>query len=162
MLIAILSDTHSRTATIRRVLDEIASRKIETIIHCGDMEDAFVLEMFPPGTHFVFGNCDHDRDAMVQETTRIGARHHGAWGELEFDGVRIAWTHGDDRRLLRDLEMADKFDFVFYGHTHVAEQHRRGKSLIVNPGALHRARPKQFVILDTATKSLESVIVEDA
>lgn len=161
MLIAIISDTHSRTATIRRTLDAIAARNAELIIHCGDLEDASVVEMFPPHTHFVFGNCDDDRDGILGEAQRIGATHHGAWGQLEFEGLKLAWTHGDDRTLLRDLELADAFDFVFYGHTHVPLQHRRGRSLIVNPGALHRTKTKQFVLLDTKTRDLESVLLED-
>jgi putative phosphoesterase len=161
MRIAIISDTHSRTATMRLVLDRIAEMKIDLIIHCGDMEDAHVMEMFPAHTHFVFGNCDDDRERMVSEAQRIGATHHGIWGQLDLDGVHIAWTHGDDRRTLRELEASQAFDFLFYGHTHVAEQHRSGKTLVVNPGALHRARPKQFVVLDTASRQLESIVLAE-
>ncbi|MBX9679619.1 MAG: metallophosphatase family protein [Gemmataceae bacterium] len=162
MRIAIISDTHSRTATMRLVLDRIAEMDVGLIIHCGDMEDAHVVELFPPHTHFVFGNCDEDRGGIAGEAKRIGATHHGIWGQLEIDGVHIAWTHGDDRRTLRELEASQAFDFLFYGHTHVAEQHQSGKTRIVNPGALHRARPKQFVVLDTATRELESIVLEES
>jgi predicted phosphodiesterase len=49
---------------------------------------------------------------------------------------------------------------VFYGHTHQAAEHRTGKTRVINPGALHRARPKTFVVLDLATGEVESVVVE--
>ena len=64
----------------------------------------------------------------------IGATCHGGWGYLELEGRKLAWTHGDDKRILRDLEQSGEFDFLFYGHTHVAEQHCSGSTRIVNPG----------------------------
>ena len=42
----------------------------------------------------------------------------------------------------------------------VAGEHRSGKTRVINPGALFRARPKSFVILDVESGQLESVIVD--
>lgn len=161
MRIAIVSDTHSRTATIDRTLRRIGELDVQAILHCGDLEDASVVSLFPPHTHFVFGNCDHDREEIVEEVRRLGAIHHGAWGQFEAEGMRIAWTHGDDRALLHDLEVSDAFDYLFYGHTHQPEQHRTGRTLVANPGALHRARPKQFALLDLKRGVLESIVVDE-
>ena len=83
-----------------------------------------------------------------------------AFGNLEIDGCKLAWTHGDNHRLMRDVIESDYFDFVFYGHTHVAKQHRVGRTLVVNPGALHRAKIKTFMVLDVSTRQLESVPVD--
>ena len=66
----------------------------------------------------------------------------------------------DDHRLLRDLENSGHFDFIFHGHTHQAADRRVGKTRIINPGALHRARPKTFVVLDLASATVESIAVE--
>ena len=82
------------------------------------------------------------------------------FGNLELEERKIAWIHGDDKRLLEDIENSGHFDFLFYGHSHHAEQHRTGPTLVVNPGALHRARPKTFVVLDLESGELESVTVE--
>jgi predicted phosphodiesterase len=51
-------------------------------------------------------------------------------------------------------------DYVFHGHTHVAEERKSGRTRVINPGALHRARPKTFAILDLASGALESVEVD--
>jgi putative phosphoesterase len=161
MQIAILSDTHSRYATVEKVLALLQARKINTVLHCGDIEDADTVWLFQGfTTHFVFGNCDTERHSIRQAVHGIGETLHDAYGTLELEGVKIAFTHGDNSRLMRDLEVSEVFDFLFYGHTHKAEEHRTGPTRVINPGALHRANPKTFVILDLATRDVESVVVE--
>src|SRR5262249_42489346 len=118
MKIAVLSDTHSRSATIERALDLIAPHGVEVILHCGDIEDAEVVPLFPRNTHFVYGNCDSDRAAIKTAIGELGATLHEPFGHLELGGQDIAFVHSDDKRLMYDLEHADAFDFLFYGHTH--------------------------------------------
>ncbi len=60
---------------------------------------------------------------------------------------------------MRQLENADFFDYVFYGHTHVREQHRTGRTLVANPGALFRANPKTCIVLDLLTGEIKPIIV---
>jgi len=48
--------------------------------------------------------------------------------------------------LLQNTITSESFDMVCYGHTHVAEQHRQGKTLVVNPGAIYRAQPHTLAI----------------
>src|SRR5213075_697687 len=67
--------------------------------------------------------------------------------------------HSHERHQLRQLENADYFDYVFYGHTHVREQHRTGKTLVANPGALFRANPKTCIVLDVVTGEIKPIIV---
>jgi hypothetical protein len=74
-------------------------------------------------------------------------------------GKRIAWVHSHERHKLYELEHCDYFDYVFYGHTHVREQHRTGKTLVANPGALFRANPKTCIVLDVKTGELKPIIV---
>jgi putative phosphoesterase len=161
MQIAVLSDTHSRYATVEKALALLQGRNVNVVLHCGDIEDSETVWLFQGFTaHFVFGNCDTERHAIRQAVHGIGETVYDGYGYLELEGVKIAFTHGDDRRLLDELEASGAFDFLFYGHTHRAEEHRAGPTRVVNPGALHRANPKTFVILDLATRALESVAVE--
>ena len=90
----------------------------------------------------------------------IGGTYHGAWGHLELEGVSIAFAHGDSHQLLHDLEHADTFDFFFHGHTHIAREHRTGKTRIINPGALQRVAVRTFLLLDLPSGVAESVTVE--
>jgi putative phosphoesterase len=160
MKIAIVSDTHGTRSTVEAALGLITGRGVEVIVHCGDIADGDTVRLFPAGTHFVFGNCDYDREDIETAVGQIGATLHGQWGTLDLDGRKIAFTHGDDRGLLQALEQSDGFDFVFYGHTHVAAEHQVGRTRVINPGALYRAAVKTFVILDVATGDIERVVVE--
>jgi putative phosphoesterase len=161
MHIGIVSDTHSRRHTVEKALQLLTERDVSLVLHCGDIEDAETIELFHGvPTHFVLGNCDMDSPSLRRAIQEAGGQLHEPFGHLEIDGLQLAWLHGDNHRLFQDVERADHYDFLFYGHSHQAEQHRTGRTLVVNPGALHRARPKTFVVLDTATGKLESVIVE--
>jgi putative phosphoesterase len=161
MRIGILSDTHSRYATVETALALVQNRGIQTLLHCGDIEDAETVWLFHGfTTHFVFGNCDTERASLRHAIHGIGGTLHEPFGSLELEGVRIGFLHGDDKRLMRQVEDDGRHDFLFYGHTHQAREQRTGPTRVINPGALHRARPKTFVVLDLASGALESVTVE--
>jgi len=161
MHIGIVSDTHSHYVMVETVVKLLRQRRVYCVLHCGDIEDADTVWLFENlTTHFVFGNCDTERASLRQAIYATGAMLHEPFGSLELEKHKIAWMHGDDKRLLQDIENSGHFDYLFYGHTHHAEQHHTGPTLVVNPGALHRARPKTFVVLDLKTGALESVLVE--
>ncbi len=161
MLLAILSDTHSRHATVRRALALVRERGVRTVLHCGDIEDPETVALFRGlDAHFVFGNCDGDRAGLRAAVTEEGLTLHEPFGHLEVEGVKLAFLHGDDASLMRDVERSGHFDYLFYGHSHQAREHRTGPTRVINPGALHRARPRTFAILDLAGGNLESVEVE--
>jgi len=82
----------------------------------------------------------------------IEGTHHGAWATLTSPANRSHFVHGDDRRLMHDLETAKTFDFIFYGHTHIADERRVGRTRVINPGAHQRAAVKSFVILNVADR----------
>lgn len=182
MHIGIISDTHDRTADVRAALALLADREVKLIVHCGDIESVATVRPFAQAgvpTHFVFGKWDGDwitgvrcglaapgpggckrADTRLRTTiAEISGVLHEPWGELELAGRAIAWVHGNDRGLLRDLEQSDCYDYLFYGHSHVAEQHRTGRTMVVNPGALFRVSRKQCAVLEVETGRLESVTV---
>ncbi len=161
MRIGIVSDTHSRLPALNRALALLRDRGVRTVLHCGDIEDASVIAAFDGfDAHFVFGNCDDDREGIRHAVAAGGQTLHEPFGNLELAGVRLAFVHGDDAALLRDVERGDYFDYLFYGHTHRAEEHRTGRTRVINPGALHRARPKSFLVLDLADGTTESLEVD--
>src|SRR5580658_4070307 len=105
MKIAIISDTHNRHDNVRFALDEIKKRDVTTVLHCGDIEDAETVRLFHGlDVHFVYGNCDYYREDLRQAMADIGATLHDHWGNLELEGRKIAFLHGDDKTLLREVE----------------------------------------------------------
>jgi len=160
MLIAVISDTHSRTSSIHNALAIMAARQVECILHCGDIQDGEAVRLFPANTHFVFGNCDYERDEIEQAIKETGATLHGAWGHLELTSKSLAFVHGDDHQLLHDLEHADTFDYLFHGHTHVIRDQLIGKTRVINPGAIQRVARRTFLLLDLPNGTRETVTVE--
>ena len=130
------------------------------MIHCGDIDNAETVRAFAgSNVHFVYGNCDGDRASIRHAIDEIGATLHDPFGHLELGGKRIAWLHGDKPDLKRDVENSGAYDYLFYGHTHVAEQQLVGETLVINPGALFRARQKTCLTLDLPSGAMESIIV---
>jgi putative phosphoesterase len=158
MKIAIVSDTHSRYANVRAALDAIKKRRVATVLHCGDIEDGDTVRMFAGlDAHFVFGNCDYDKAELRCAMAEIGATSHEHWGHLDLAGRKLAFMHGDDKTLLHEVEASGQFHYLFHGHTHVAAQHKTGPTRVINPGALHRAKPKTFIVLDLTTDAVDSI-----
>lgn len=182
MRIGVVSDTHNQTHRIVTALSLLRDRSVETIIHCGDIHAVDTIRLFQGfDTHFVLGNWDGDwisginsgavpprPDGRKRDPTQIkhaiesiGAQLHEPWGELTLDSLDIAWIHGDNQKLFRELETGNCYDYLFYGHTHQAEQHQVGCTLVVNPGAFYKVAKPQFVILDTSTRTLEQIVLSD-
>jgi putative phosphoesterase len=160
MRIAVLSDSHGRNETVRRALAEIAKRGISTVLHCGDIEDPATIALFAGlDAHFVLGNCDWDADAIGRAIQGIGATLHDGFGNLKLADRKIAFLHGHEKERMHEMEYSGYFDYLFYGHTHIAKEHVTGSTRVINPGALHRANPKTFIVVDLASAEVESVVI---
>ena len=161
MKIGVVSDTHDRLEITETAIRLLCERGAELILHCGDIESSETIRLFTTvPTHFVFGNWDKDREGLLAAIADVGGRWHEDYGWLELSGKSVAWCHGDVRGQRRELEQNGAFDYVFYGHSHRPEAHVTGTTLVLNPGALHRARPKTVALVDVATGEWESLVVE--
>ena len=158
MKLGIVSDTHGNLRTTQRAVTLLAEYDVVAVLHCGDIVSAEIVPLFAQWpTHFVFGNCDGDRASIRLTVQECGQNCHEDFGELTLAGRRIAFLHGDDCQRFDETVGSDSYDLVCYGHTHKAEQHRIGQTLVLNPGALHRARPHSFAIVDLSTMIAEHV-----
>lgn len=160
MKIGVISDTHDRLENTAEAVRLLTARGAELVLHCGDIETAAIVRLFAGvPTHFVFGNWDGRTAELLDAMADIGATHHPEFGHLTLAGKQIAWLHSHRKGQLREVEHSGLFDFVFYGHSHHAESHRTGSTLVANPGAIHRARPKTCLVVDLKTGELETVEV---
>jgi hypothetical protein len=163
MRIGIVSDTHDRSDAVSEAVRLLAEQQVELILHCGDIETVETVKLFEPiPTHFVFGNWDKDRAKLAAAIKAIGGAYNDSFGAIELAGKRIAWVHSHERHQLYQIERSDYFDYVFYGHTHVREQHRTGRTLVANPGALFRANPKTCCVLDVISGEIKPIIINVA
>ncbi len=161
MLIAILSDTHSRTNPLIAAIDMLRGRGAEHYIHCGDVGGEEVLDCLAglPAVTFVWGNNDWDVRALEDYAQNLNVTCAGRAADLILDGKRFAVIHGDNASQKAEIVKSQQHDYLLQGHTHVFNDQRIGRMRLINPGALYRANYKTVALLDTATDKLERVIV---
>lgn len=160
--VGILSDTHSEIRRLGLFASMMAERGVRTLIHCGDITSPQAVDALRNfEVHWVFGNCDWEREALEAAMERCGHRCHGIHGEVEISGRVLAFTHGDFPGMLETLVAAPRVDLVIHGHTHEARDvHIRGKRVLC-PGALSRAFPPTVVLLRLPTLKVEFLEIED-
>lgn len=148
-LLAVLSDTHGQVAFTQQAARALESWPVAALVHCGDIGSIAVARALLqwPG-HYVFGNCDYDRAELRKELLALGQTCHGEFGSLELAGRRIAFLHGDDQARLDRTIAEGTWDLVCHGHTHRQRHERRGRTLVLNPGALYRAQPHSLAVVE--------------
>jgi uncharacterized protein len=158
MRIGVISDTHGHVLNTLAAVRMLESLAVEAVLHAGDIGTAEIPKLLAAWpTHFVFGNCDHQRAELSAAIEQAGLTCHGRVGDFILADRRIALIHSDDAAQFRRVCTIGEYDLVCYGHTHAAEQHRRGKTLVLNPGALYRANPHTLGIVELDT--LEATII---
>jgi putative phosphoesterase len=157
--VGVISDTHGHVENTRRAVRMFESLGVDAVLHCGDIGSVAIVELFAAWpAHFVFGNCDEDLEEFAKQIAHAGQTCHGLFGDLEFDGVKVALLHSHDGRRFRQTIESGEYDLVCYGHTHVAATDRRGDTLVVNPGAIYRANPHSVAVVDLS--GVEATIIE--
>src|SRR3990167_8479226 len=139
MKIAILSDIHDHLDNLERVLSQIRNKDIEALIFCGDMISPFTTGILAKAnipTYACLGNNDEDHIGMMKKGGNKFTWFHLSqeFGELELDGRKIAFCHYP--KLAELLAKTEKYDAVFYGHTHEAKNEKIGNTILLNPGSI--------------------------
>ena len=149
MRLGILSDTHGHVPNTLAAVRMLQTLEVDELLHCGDLcstEIPRLLAQWP--VRYVFGNCDIDLDTMRQAIAASGGLCHDWLGDFAIGGRRIALIHSHDAKRFRQVKSSGQYDLVCYGHTHAAEFHHEGRTLVLNPGALYRATPHTVAVLD--------------
>ncbi len=159
MLLGLISDTHGHLAYTLDAVRMLREFDVTLVLHCGDIGSAAVIEALAEWpTHYVFGNCDRGLENSLRGAIeRVGHTCHERFGELELEGLRVAWLHGDDERRLAATLSGGQYHVVCSGHTHVARSARTGDTLAINPGAVYRANPRSVAVLELPSRELTSL-----
>ena len=159
MRLGVISDTHGHVQLTRPAVRMFESLAVDAVLHCGDIGSLAVVELFAAWpTHFVFGNCDYNMHELAAGIRKAGHSCHEMFGDLEFEGVRVALLHSHDRQRFRQAVDGGEYGLVCYGHTHVAAIDRRGETIVLNPGAIYRASPHSVAVVEMP--SVEATIIE--
>jgi putative phosphoesterase len=164
MKIAIISDTHDNTTTLKKAVGLIKKEKIKTIIHCGDIFKPETLKQglkeYQGKIYIIFSEADAGFSKIPEDSFEDlpKSKVFKKSGQIKIGGKKIAFCHFPE--IGRDLAKTQKYDLVFYGHTHKPWEEKIGKTRMVNPGNIAGLffRPS-FAIYDTKTDKLELKIL---
>jgi uncharacterized protein len=162
-LLGILSDTHNNLPNLQKALDVFRGEGVTSLIHCGDVtnpETLCLLEGFE--VHLTYGNGDYASGEILNVLRELNWRSTaGLTYTGEFDGVRVAATHGHVPDLLEGLISSGHYQFVFRGHSHRHKDELRGSTRVINPGALGGLHPedRQVCILDLQAGLAKFVVI---
>lgn len=164
MNIAIISDVHDNAPNLQKALSWMVKHKVEQIIHCGDLSSPQIMlpifaKNFKNHIHMVFGNVD-DKDAANSMLYKYpNLKHYGSCGDLVLDNKKVAFVHFPEKA--KELASTQKYDFVFYGHTHQPWEEVIGQTKLINPGTLAGLLQKAtFATWDTVDDTLELKILQ--
>ena len=161
MRLGILSDIHDNIWKLAAALEPLQAA--DALVCCGDLCSPFVVHQLGRGyakpIHIVFGNNDGDLFRITANARNYPHIHiHGEFFRAEFDSKAVAAVHYDS--LARPIAASGDFDLVCFGHNHVYEIARSGRTLVVNPGAIMGAKfasdgaaievPSTFALYDTS------------
>lgn len=160
MRIGVVSDTHGHTAHTLNAVRMLEELDVEAVLHCGDIGTPDIPPLFRRWpTHYVFGNCDGNWAGLRAAIEASGGVCHEREASLLLGGRKIGLIHSDDHYAFVELIRNGRCDLVCYGHTHIAKQEQSGTTLVLNPGALYRANPHRFAVVDLATLEVTSFTI---
>ena len=159
MKIGLISDTHDNIQNIQNAISLFNNRHVSFVIHAGDITNPEAVEAFA-GVKLigVLGNNDVDVGELNNAFDKIGGQLKGEFCEIEWDGLIFAIYHGTISRKKESIIQSGKYDVVVCGHTHIIQNKKVAKTLVINPGTAngwffgYRATAAVF---DTKTKEPE-------
>lgn len=166
MRLAILSDIHDNVWKLAGALQ--ALQDAEALICCGDLCSPFIVHQMARGfsrpVHIIFGNNDGDLFRITANAQRYPHVHiHGEFFRGEFGGKRVCANHYDG--IAHAIAASGEFDVVCFGHNHIYELARSGRTLAINPGPIMGAAfagdgtrtevASTYVIYDTESDSAQ-------
>jgi putative phosphoesterase len=131
MLIGVLSDTHDQLIAIDKALEVFRQRKVDFVIHGGDLISPFAAKRLKAGLtvplHIIYGNNDGEREGLKKILPQIQD------GPMFIEAAgRTIVVHHDPA--LIPAEAVEKADIIIVGHTHGRQVEQKDGRLFLNPG----------------------------
>ena len=163
MKIGVLSDTHDHLSNLLAVLEICRQRRIDTLIHCGDLT-GFEMASHFDGFRVIYtpGNMDFATGAIKKRFKKL--RDDNFVGPVfrgHLDGISLAATHSHLEGKVMGLVRSQRYRWVFHGHTHQRRDEVISGVRIINPGALGGLgkESRSFCIVDLTANEFEFIIV---
>lgn len=149
MRILVISDSHGKNDDVKQVIEQVG--EIDMFIHLGDIERGpdYIKKLADCETHMIAGNNDYDISLPAQESFMIADKK-----VFITHGHRFYVNYGVEQ--LREYAVANGYDIVMFGHTHVPYLEIGDKVTILNPGSIsyprQDGRKHTFTMIDVDPK----------
>jgi len=160
--ILIISDTHDNLSNVDYLIKNVIPReKPHLVVHLGDFTSPFtLLRLKEPGIPVtgVLGNNDGDVSMLKEIEQRVTPQPV----ETNLGGFPTFLMHGFKNIALTEkiavaIALSGYYQLVLFGHTHKYKIEQKGKTLLVNPGALsgYLAEDATYAVLDTTSRNVK-------
>ncbi|MEN8252402.1 MAG: YfcE family phosphodiesterase, partial [Patescibacteria group bacterium] len=145
-------------------LEKMKEENISHIFALGDYSSAFTVERLQVDdvpVHAVWGNCDGDKQSMINSFPKINPNITFSkydFEEIEIETKKYFITHYP--QLAENAAKSLDYDAVFHGHTHEKRNEKIGNTPIINPGklAIYPHDEISFAIFDSETKEVKFIV----
>lgn len=156
-MIGIISDTHEQIKEIEKAVDIFKNRKVDFVVHCGDLISIRPLKYFEGlKMIIVHGNNNCDQEHYDEYTSKFGWEKITPTKEFAYEGKKFFVYHGQDTLILDEAIKSQKYDYILTGHTHKKRDERVEKTRIINPGSLFGVE-NSIATLDIKKDELEFI-----
>jgi len=159
MKIAIISDSHDHIEPLDKVLDYLKKKKIQILIHCGDVSTIdtlnYILRHFDGTMYLARGNADN---FQISKDKNNKLKLFDNLGRLVIEGKKISFIHK-----IAEIKQADikASDVVFYGHDHRPWMKLKDNTIIANPGnCAGMSYMSTFAVYDSKTNKIKLEIID--
>jgi hypothetical protein len=148
-VIGVIADTHDNTANVEKAVKLFKDRKVDFVIHLGDVVSPVTLKLFEGlRVRLIKGNCDGDVEALKKRLKEMDGKFYSILLDVTVNNKKIIALHGDYEIVLQNAIESQKYDYVLHGHTHTKRDEKVEKTRVINPGThylLHKEN--HFVVL---------------
>ena len=165
MKVAVISDSHDNMEAVEKAIEIMKEKGIKVIFHLGDIISPFVLKKFSEFEYYgVFGNNDGEKLLLKNIAEQSGMKIDIQPHILELQGKKFLLYHGSGsvektKKIVENFANSGEYDFVLYGHTHIVDIRKLGKTLLINPGEScgYLSGKRTFAILDVDSEDAEII-----
>lgn len=151
MKIGVLSDSHKNIPYLRRAIEALIKEGVSILIHLGDdYADSKILDEYPIKNIKVPGVFDPEYKEKDIEN-RVLEKIHG----MSFLISHTKTSHRNDQKediIPEDIVEKGGVDIFLFGHSHLYEIKKEGKTIFFNPGHLQevdaKGRKASYGIID--------------
>lgn len=136
MLLGVISDTHNNLKNIDKIISIFNKKKVDLVIHTGDITNTKALKKFSDlncDLFGVYGNNDREEKGLLDIVNQYNFNFQEPPYALEIMNKNIVIFHEPeliDQYLKENIEV----DIVLHGHTHRHRYENKNGVLFFNPG----------------------------